>query len=89
MYYPYKVVVIVYLDSDHEETVEGFGIKEDRYIWANTAKRLVREKLNFEPGYLTALEDERIPVESVSPEIRKTWPLGLKTIPVYKYSYHK
>ena len=78
---PYKVIVI-YQDTP----LEGYGIPEDDFVCVKTAKRIIAECGLEVPQRLKCLDRiDRISVETVDRDIRKTWPLGIKTIACYYF----
>lgn len=90
MYSPYKVIVKVYSNSEDYVVISGYGKAQDKNIWADTAKRLLKEKLNLEPKFITSAGlGPRESVDDVPSDVKEGWPNTLKTIPVYLYTYTK
>lgn len=89
MYYPYKVVLNVYSSPDKYVSYEDFGRKEDLNNWAFTAKRILSQNLGITADFVKFVSYEHtMSVELVPLEIKEGWPVNLKTIPVFTYSFN-
>ena len=87
VFLPYKVLVYFY-DCGKCTVLEGFGEKEDSYIWADTAKRLIKEHCGFVPDFVISKDMLTISLDDVPDRIKSSWNCNIKSIPCYVYEFH-
>lgn len=83
-------MIKVYSETNDYVVITGYGKPEDKNIWADTAKRLLKEKLGLQPDYIQSDGmGIRESVDDVPSNVKEGWPETFKTIPVFLYTYFK